>query len=208
MNGRSSDAANSLTQEAAQPNEQLVQRVAAGDRDAEREFVLRYLQPVRAMLLAQSRDPDLTADLQQDVMIDAICALRRGQLREPARLSGFVIAIARNRLNNHYRAHKKMESLEVPDNLPDLSSPTDRVQEQQMESAALEAVAGLDPLDRKILEMTLVEGLKPGVIADRLQLSRAMVRQRKLRATRRVTESVRGQSQKPLPDHLIVGKVT
>lgn len=196
-----------MTEAVAQQNEQLLTRIAAGDRDAEREFALRYLQPVRTMLLARSRNPDLSADLQQEVMIEAICALRRGQLREPAKLSGFVIGIARNRLNNHFRANRRTETLEVPDDLPDLSSANEQVEDQQRESAALEVIAGLDPLDRKILEMTLVEGLKPGVIAERLQLSPDMVRQRKLRATRRVTETVRSQSQMPSTDHSIVGKV-
>ena len=138
-----------MTEAVAQQNEQLLTRIAAGDRDAEREFALRYLQPVRTMLLARSRNPDLSADLQQEVMIEAICALRRGQLREPAKLSGFVIGIARNRLNNHFRANRRTETLEVPDDLPDLSSATEQVEDQQRESAALEVIAGLDPLDRK-----------------------------------------------------------
>jgi len=207
MNGQPIDGENSLTEVVAQQNEQLLKRIAAGDRDAEREFALRYMQPVRTMLMARSRNPDLSSDLQQEVMIEAICALRRGQLREPAKLSGFVIGIARNRLNNHFRANRRTETLEVPDDLPDLSSETERVEDQQRESAAMEVIAGLDPLDRKILEMTLVEGLKPGVIAERLQLSPEMVRQRKLRATRRVTETVRSQSQMPSANHISVGKV-
>jgi len=37
-------------------------------------------------------------------MIEALCALRRGQLRDPAKLTQFVIAIARNVLNNHFEA--------------------------------------------------------------------------------------------------------
>jgi len=207
MSGHDSDRASSLTHDAAQQNERLVTRISAGDRDAEHEFALRYSQPVRAMLLARSRSPDLAADLQQDVLIEAICALRRGQLRDPGKLSGFVIAIARNKLYTHYRANRRTEILEFPDDLPDLSSATDRVEEQLRESTALEVIASLDPVDRKILEMTLVEGLKPGVIAKRLQLSPDVVRQRKLRATRRVTESVRRQSQTQSPDDLIAGRL-
>ena len=78
----------SLTQEPAQENERLVRAIVGGDREAEHTFAQRYLRPVKAMLLARSRNPDLTADLVQEVMIEAICALRRGQLREPAKLSG------------------------------------------------------------------------------------------------------------------------
>jgi DNA-directed RNA polymerase specialized sigma24 family protein len=97
-------------------NERLVLAIASGDREAERTFVLQYLPRVRAMLLARTRNPDLAADLQQDVMIEAICALRRGQLREVAKLSSFVLGIARNLLNGHFEsAARQPVSLEFPD---------------------------------------------------------------------------------------------
>ena len=199
----------SLIQEAGQENERLVRAILDGDREAEQTFAARYLRPVKAMLLARTRNPDVAADLLQEVMIEAICALRRGQLREPAKLSSFVIAIARNRLNNHFRSSARTpESLEFPENLPDLSSDTIRMEEQERENLAMSAISSLDPLDRSILQMTLVDGLKPGVIAQRLQLNPDVVRQRKLRATRRVIDFVRRQSQNDLSDHIVVGKVT
>ena len=209
MSAERSDRPDSVTQEAAQENERLVRAIVDGDREAEQAFAARYLRPVRAMLLARSRNADMTADLVQDVMIEAICALRRGQLREPAKLSSFVLAIARNRLNNHFRSSARTpESLEFPENLPDLSSDTTRVEEQERENLAMSAISSLDPLDKSILQMTLVDGLKPGVIAQRLQLNPDVVRQRKLRATRRVIDFVRRQSQTDSSDHIVVGKVT
>jgi len=203
------DKPDSLTQEAAQENERLVRAIVGGDREAEQAFAARFMRPVKAMLLARSRDPDVAADLLQDVMIEAICALRRGQLREPWKLSSFVIAIARNRLNNHFRTSARTpESLEFPENLPDLSSDAAKVEEQERESLAMSAISSLDPVDRSILQMTLVDGLKPGVIAQRLQMNPEVVRQRKLRATRRVIDFVRRKSQNDSSDHIVVGKVT
>ena len=114
-----------------QENERLVLAIANGDREAERTFAERYLRPVRALLLARSRLPDLAADLQQDVMIEAICALRSGQLRDAQKLSAFVSAIARNRLNNHYRSSRRTEALELPDDLPDLTNANNDIEEQQ-----------------------------------------------------------------------------
>jgi RNA polymerase sigma factor (sigma-70 family) len=205
-----SDKQGSVTQQPAHESERLVRAILEGDREAEQAFAARYFRPVKAMLLARSRNSDLTADLAQDVMIEAICALRRGQLREPAKLSSFVIAIARNRLNNHFRSSiRAPESLEFPDNLPDLSREADKVEEQERETLAMNAIASLEPLDKTILQMTLVDGLKPGIIAQRLHLNPDVVRQRKLRATRRVIDFVRRQSQTEMPDHLgVVGKVT
>ena len=54
--------------------------------------------------------------------------------------------------------------------------------------------------------MTLVDGLKPGVIAERLRLNPDVVRQRKLRATRRVIDFVRSPSQTASNVHSIAGQ--
>jgi RNA polymerase sigma factor (sigma-70 family) len=133
--------------------------------------------------------------------------LRRGQLRDPAKLTQFVIAIARNVLNNHFRGEvRRPESLELPDNLPDLSFSEEKADEQERETLALKAISSLDPLDRTILQMTLVDGLKPGVIAERLRLNPDVVRQRKLRATRRVIDFVRSPSQTVSNVHSIAGQ--
>src|SRR5208337_3475235 len=135
MNGELGDRAGTLADQAAQANVRQVLAIAAGDREAEREFAERYLPRVRAMLLARSRDVDLTADLQQEVMIEAICALRKGQLRESSKLTPFVLAIARNVLNSHYRgAARQPEPLEFPDDLPDLSSATAQLEDKQREA--------------------------------------------------------------------------
>jgi hypothetical protein len=103
MSPEPSDADLSSTPpQAFQDNAHLVQAIAAGDRHAEQAFVDRYLLPVRAMLLARSRNPDLALDLRQDVMIEALCALRAGRLNDPEKLTQFVIGIARNLLNSHF----------------------------------------------------------------------------------------------------------
>jgi RNA polymerase sigma-70 factor, ECF subfamily len=185
----------------------LVEAMAAGDREAEREFVDRYHGRLRAMLLARTRNPDLAGDLLQDVIIEALCALRRGQLREPAKLSAFVIGIARNVLNSHFRgAARQPELMEAPEELPDLGSAVGAIEDRQREAIAMQAISSLEVVDRTILQLTLVDGLKPGVIAGRLRLSPDVVRQRKLRATRRVMEFVRAQSQKEPPTYIVTGQ--
>jgi len=189
-------------EEAVEQSERLVRAIAGGDREAEREFVARCAPPVRAMLLARSRNPDLASDLQQDVMIEAICALRRGQVHDPAKLSAFVLAIARNVLNNYFRTSRRTEALDAPEDLPDLRSAAERLEEQEWQERALRAIGTLAAVDRAILQMTLVDGLKPGIIAARLRLSPDVVRQRKLRATRRVIEIVRGESQTRPSGHI------
>lgn len=189
--------------DASQKNERLVQAIACGDHEAERTFVLQYLPKVRAMLLARTRNAELTADLQQDVMLEALCALRRGQLREAAKLSAFVLGIARNLLNSHFKsAARQPVSLEFPDHLPDLTQTMDVFAERQEGELAQRAIASLGQVDQAILHMTLVEGLKPGAIAELLHLSSDVVRQRKVRATRKVVDFVSKLSQNKSATHL------
>jgi RNA polymerase sigma factor (sigma-70 family) len=195
-----------ITEELTSRDEDLARAIASGNREAECTFVERYLPPVRAMLLARSRNPELASDLQQDVIIEAICALRRGQLRDANKLAAFVSGIARNMLNNFFRSNRATEPLELPDNLPDLSCSHERAEEAEREAQANAAIASLEPLDRAILQLTLIEGLKPGLIAERLQMSPEVVRQRKLRATRRVIEIVRNRSQTPISHHKDAGR--
>jgi RNA polymerase sigma factor (sigma-70 family) len=203
-----SDGAKVLAERGAQECSRLVELVASGNHEAEREFVERYYPRVRAMLLARTRNADASADLTQDVLMEALCALRRGQLREASKLTAFVLGIARNLLKGHYRGQMRQpEGLEFPDQLPDLKPSSVLQLEERREDLAMEAIGSLDLVDRTILHLTLVEGLKPGAIAEKLAMSPDVVRQRKLRATRRVIDLVRGSaSQKSSSIHMVPGR--
>jgi RNA polymerase sigma factor (sigma-70 family) len=186
----------------------LVRGVAAGNPDAERQFALRYMPPVKAMLTARLRDADLAADLKQDVMIEALCALRKGQIQDPEKLTQFVLGIARNCLNNYFRSSKRVTAVELPDDIPDLKNGAFHREEIDQENRALRAIESLDNLDRMILQMTLVDGLKPGVIATQLRINPDVVRQRKLRATRRVIDFLKRESQNSPGRHIEPGRAS
>ena len=182
----------------------LVLAIQQGDREAEREFVDCYLSRVRTLFLTRTRNRDLAEDLVQDTMLELIRALRRGQLREADKLTHFVLAVARNLLNSHFRrSSRQPEPLEAPDEIADLRSQTEDNEEQRRYGLAAKAIEKLDPTDRAILQMTLVDGLKPGVIAEKLGLNPDVVRQRKLRATRKLQDSMRTMSQKLSDSHLM-----
>jgi RNA polymerase sigma factor (sigma-70 family) len=183
--------------------EQLVLAIASGDREAEQRLVSIYLPKVRLMLKARTRSADFAADLLQDVMMEAICALRNRQLREPAKLPAFVLGIARNLLNNHFRGIARQPvSLESPDEVLDHAEATEEIAHKQEHDLVRRAISTLNPTDQSILQMTLAEGLKPGAIAERLSLNPGVVRQRKLRATRKLIDIVSRLSQKRLAAHI------
>lgn len=167
----------------------LVAQVAAGHREAEAALVEHFLPRVRAMMRARVGDPDLARDLTQDTLVEVLKAARRGQIREPDRLAGFVHGVARNLANNHargVRAHAEapLEALPAEPFVEDDRADRDR---QLLLARGLEAIA---ESDRTILTLTLVEGLKPGEIAQRLGLTAEVVRARKSRAHKRLVDAL------------------
>ena len=172
----------------------LVARVREGDPSAEDEVVRAYSARVLVMLTARTGDADAARDLCQDVMMALVRALREGQLRDTDRLSAFVHGIARNTANNFLRTRYRHPSVTpLPESLAadEAGDPAERIERQQFVTRALASVAATD---RRILRLTLVDGLKPGEIAVRLGLTGEVVRARKSRALRRVIEYVKGLS--------------
>src|SRR5580698_1999864 len=137
----------------------LVAAIASGSRESESVFVARYLPRVRTLLIVRSRNPELALDLQQDVMIEALCALRKGQLRDAERLPAFVAGIARNVLNSHFRGQSRLPiHEELPEEIADTieENPLDSEASEERRRIAHQAIASLNDIDRSILQMTLV----------------------------------------------------
>ncbi len=174
----------------------LVVRIREGDPCAEDEFVRVFSSRVSLMMLARTRDPEAARELTQDVLIAVLRALRNGQMREAERLAAFVHGTARNVVNNYFRARShqlRTESLS-PD-LP-LARTADDLEYSERMNLVHRALDRLDSADRKILLMTLVEGLKPSEIAGQMNLTPEVVRQRKSRAVRKVIKRIKRMSRK------------
>jgi RNA polymerase sigma-70 factor (ECF subfamily) len=169
----------------------LVERIATGEPAAEAELAERFSRRLQVMMAVRTRDREAARDLAQEAMIAVLAALRKGQLREPERLAGFVHGTGRNVLNSYFRQRQRQPvSVELT---PEAAwfVPEDEVESGERVRALREGLAQLEPHDRAVLSMTLVDGLKPGDIAARLGLSAEVVRARKSRALKRLTEHVR-----------------
>jgi RNA polymerase sigma-70 factor (ECF subfamily) len=172
----------------------LVARIRQGDPSAEDELVRAYGARVLVMLIARTGERDAARDLCQDVMIALVRALREGQLRETERLSAFVHGIARNTANNYVRTRSRRPGLtELSESLATACTddPAESAERRQFVNLAL---ASVPATDRRILMLTLVDGLKPAEIAARLGLNGDVVRARKSRALRKVIAYVRSVS--------------
>jgi len=138
------------------------------------------------MAMSRTRDRDAARELMDDVLMAVIGALRRGGVRNPARLNGFVRGTAINVIKAYVRSARRAPTTVPLDPEVVGDDPTDGYERQDRGALARRAIALLDPRDRRILQMSLVEGLKPGEIASRLGISSVLVRQRKCRALRAI----------------------
>lgn len=164
----------------------LARRIELGDRGAEADFVRRYCDCVFAVALSRTHDREAARELVDDVLMAVISALRQGAVRNRDRLAGFVHGTTMNIVSAYLRQRRRRPrtvSLECESLLAD---PNDEYAAQDRKLLVEEAMALLNDLDQRILQMGVVEGLKPGEIAARLRLSPALVRQRKCRALRAI----------------------
>lgn len=174
----------------------LCTRIRNCDASAEAEFVTLFQRRIRVFLGCRTRDRELAEEVAQDILFSVICALREGRLRDPEILPSFVYGVARNRLNDHLRKRAREKLEPMPEGLDVIAPAIDHEAQQRYASVERE-IEKMDAEDRKILAMTLVDGLKPGEIAIAMKLSNDVVRQRKSRALKRLTERFRSGSQNP-----------
>ena len=169
----------------------LVERVRQRDGPAEEALVQLFSDRIAFLIRTRTRDPEAARDLTQEVLLAAVLALRNGQLREPDRLAAFVYGIARNIINNYLRTRSRLpcEAGVDPEIQPANSS--DTFEDTERAALVRSALRVLDRTDRRILLLTLVEGLKPGEIADRLGLTSEVVRTRKSRALKKAIERIK-----------------
>ena len=166
----------------------LAKSVLQQRSDIEDEFVRHFHDRVFLMALVRTGEREAARDLAQETMLAVIRNLRDGRLLDAERLPGYVCGTARNLISNHLRTRsRKPEGGPPPEELP---APDCQVDVEQSERLFLarRAIARLQPADRLILLLTLVDGLKPGEIAERLNLSSEVVRKRKSRALERARQ--------------------
>ncbi len=117
-------------------------------------------------------------------MMALICTLREGRLRES--LPALAYGIARNKLADAIR--KKMRDRTVP--FPKNFDVAARKQSSELVSAAQTQIETLEPVDRRILSMTLIDGFKPSEVAAAIGISSEAVRQRKSRALKKLLSRI------------------
>jgi RNA polymerase sigma-70 factor (ECF subfamily) len=180
----------------AQEQISLAERIHAGDGSAEEDLVRWFGQRVLRLLIARTRDPEAARELAQEVLIGVLRALRNGDLREKERLAAFVHGTARNVANNYLRERSQNPVLVPLEPDHAIALPASALENSEQLSLVHRALERLEAAERTVLLLTLVQGLKPGQIAERLGCTPEVARKRKSRALKKVKETVRKLSRK------------
>jgi RNA polymerase sigma-70 factor, ECF subfamily len=86
----------SVPQGGFEPIVDLVHRIVSGEPAAEAELVQRFSRALSFLLRRLTRDEAVAEDLYQETFRLVIEKVRKGELREPERLPGFLSSMARN----------------------------------------------------------------------------------------------------------------
>jgi RNA polymerase sigma-70 factor (ECF subfamily) len=145
----------------------LLARVASGDEAAVRECVDRFGGLVWSLARRWSVDPADTEDAVQEVFFDLWKSAHRYQ---PSKASdrGFVAMIARRRLIDRARKRDRRPKLEsFPEGFDAPGEDQVVVEQIGRVEKARAVLAQLSPDQRRVLELSLLEGLPHQEISDR-----------------------------------------
>ena len=90
----------------------LVRRIQAGEAAAESELVARFSRGLLLMLRRLVQNPALADDLHQETLALVIQKIRRGEVREPEKLTGFLRSTARNLFIADRRKEARYQALD------------------------------------------------------------------------------------------------
>ena len=177
--------------------EDLVRRVQACDPGSEDEFVRIFYPRIMALASCHLRDIDAALEITQETLLNVLQALREGRLREAKKLSAFVAGTARNLLKNFFQQRAQTPSMvylglrEAPIVAHHQLLRQSAEEELEKKSVVGAALRTLRPMDRKILFLTLSEGLNPQEIAAVLGMKPEIIRNRKSRALKAIQRKVK-----------------
>ena len=150
---------------------ELVASIVAGDPDGLAEAYDRYADLLYKYCQSMLSDPADAADAVQDTFV--IAASRLAGLREPERLRAWLYAVARNECLRILRARKTTSALDETSNITDDAADVgDDAERAELRRLFDDAMGGLNPGEREVMELHLRQGLETAEVAAVLGVSR------------------------------------
>lgn len=170
----------------------LVDRIQAGDPAGMEQLYAVFVKGVRFFLWRQLGPQDLD-DKVHDVFLIITQSIKRGELRDPERLMGYVRTVVRRQVAAHIdsavNARRNQQSIDpsltLSDHQPD---PERRAIEKENQDVALRMLAGLPKRDREVLIRFYLQEQSAEEICRDLNLTETQFRLIKSRAKARYGE--------------------
>ncbi len=167
---------------------ELVVRIGSGsDPEAETELFRRMAPRIRLYGLRHLRDEHAADDLTQQVIVTALEALREGRLREPEKLTSFVLGACRMTVLNLRRGARRKERLLAQfgsDLLARVGPSPPRLDRERLSRC----VESLKERERAVVVMTFYDEKAGADVAGFLGVSEANVRVIRHRAIHQLRE--------------------
>ena len=171
----------------ATPVAELVKRARKGDPAAFDELVRRHLRAAYAVALAVLGRPADADDVAQDAFMVALEKL--DDCRDPARFSGWLVQIVRNRALHALEKRKLRDPSDDVADAPSHAAHGDVVLRGQL----LAALATLSPVQREIVLLHDLDEWTHAEIADALGLTETNCRQHLFTARRALRGALGGE---------------
>ncbi len=153
---------------------QLLQRIAAQDRDALDALYSRYVTPVYSMALHMLKQPPLAEEATQDVFLNiwlkaASFNVERGQPRS------WIMSVAHHRVVDVIRSRRRTTVMTDPEGYDTLerlpsggASVESQVQQSLDRERIMRALSILPDSQREVIELAYFEGYSQSEMAERL----------------------------------------
>ena len=170
----------------------LVTRIQSGQIDGMAELYQLFSKGIRFYLCRQLGPQELD-DKVHDTFLVVVQAIRRGELREPQRLMGFVRTVVRRQVAAHIDkvVHSRREQMELDSTLRVIDpreNPEETAMFQQRNKLIQQVLEELSERDREILQRFYLYEQSQEQICEEMSLTETQFRLLKSRAKARFGE--------------------
>lgn len=168
---------------------EIIREILDGDKERYRILVDRYSNQITGMIMRQTSDRDLSADLSQEIFIKAFKSLRT--FRFESRFSTWLTRIAINHLNSFFTSTKwKTRLSEIRETQTQIEDSAPNPEQFHLEKERLTklqlAITELKPKYREVLTLCALEehsyekaaqilGIPVGTVRSRLNTARLIL---------------------------------
>jgi RNA polymerase sigma-70 factor (ECF subfamily) len=172
-------------------DEDLMARVAGGDRDAFGDLYHRYARAVLGLALRRLGDRGRAEDAVQEAFA-SIWRSARSYRRERGPVAPWLYTVARNAIADRGRARVE-PPVEPADTPSDSPGPPDRAEQAWVAWRVHRALEELPETERSVLELAYWGGLSQSEISDFLSVPLGTVKTRTRSGLRRLSEELEGE---------------